>query len=253
MNKEKQTTHFGFRKVPVNEKVKHVAGVFHSVANKYDIMNDVMSMGIHRLWKKFIIDIACVRKGDQILDLAGGTGDLALAFSKEVGDQGHVILSDINASMLAEGQDRLINKGAVHNTSVVQANAEQLPFADEQFNCITIAFGLRNVTDKDKALKSMLRCLKPGGQVLVLEFSKPTNPLFEKMYDQYSFNVIPTMGKFITGDAASYQYLVESIHKHPPQDELREMMLAAGYDHVDYHNLTGGIVAVHRGIKKGGK
>ncbi len=249
MNDNNKTTHFGFKDVPINEKVNHVAEVFHSVANKYDIMNDVMSMGIHRLWKKFVLDIACVREGDHILDLAGGTGDLALAFSKQVGNTGHVILSDINASMLEEGQNRLINKGAIHNTSVVQANAEQLPFADEQFNCITIAFGLRNVTDKSKALKSMLRCLKPGGQVLVLEFSKPTNALFEKVYDQYSFNVIPTMGKLITGDKDSYQYLVESIRKHPPQEELREMMIDAGYAHVDYHNLSGGIVAVHRGTK----
>lgn len=249
MSESENTTHFGYQEVPVNEKAKHVAGVFNSVANKYDIMNDFMSFGIHRLWKRFVIDIACIAEGDQVLDLAGGTGDLALAFSKQVGDSGKVILSDINETMLEEGKKRLINKGAIHNVDVVQANAEELPFNDNQFDCVTMALGLRNVTHKDKALKSILRCLKPGGQLLVLELSKPTNPLFEKVYDQYSFNVIPKVGELITGDRDSYQYLVESIRKHPDQETLRNMMLEAGFALVDYHNLTGGIVAVHRGIK----
>ena len=249
MSQEKNTTYFGFKEVPVEEKANHIAGVFNSVASKYDIMNDVMSFGIHRLWKKFVIDLSCIGEGDQVLDLAGGTGDLALAFSKSVGDTGKVVLSDINETMLVEGKKRLIDKGAIHNVDIVQADAEELPFDDNQFDCVTMSLGLRNVTDKSKALKSILRCLKPGGQLLVLELSKPTNDLFAKIYDQYSFNVIPKMGKLITGDADSYQYLVESIRKHPDQDTLRSMMLAAGYKFVDYHNLTGGIVAVHRGIK----
>ncbi|MGM0564652.1 MAG: bifunctional demethylmenaquinone methyltransferase/2-methoxy-6-polyprenyl-1,4-benzoquinol methylase UbiE [Pseudomonadota bacterium] len=245
----KKTTHFGFQQVDAGEKAGRVAEVFHSVAGKYDVMNDLMSMGVHRLWKRYTIDISGVRPGHVVLDLAGGTGDLAKAFSKKVGDKGHVVLSDINASMLGEGRSRMMDAGVSNNMSFVQANAEALPFADNTFNCITIAFGLRNVTDKDAALRSMYRVLKPGGRLLILEFSRPTSELFRKLYDEYSFHVIPKVGEVVTGDRDSYQYLVESIRMHPDQDKLKSMMDEAGFDRSDYINLTNGVVAIHRGFK----
>lgn len=246
---KEQTTHFGYQQVPVDEKVKRVAGVFDSVAGKYDLMNDLMSMGIHRLWKKFTIELSGVRKGHQVLDIAGGTGDLTLQFSRLVGDEGQVILADINASMLKVGRDRLLDRGYGGNIRFVQANAECLPFPDNHFDVITIAFGLRNITDKDKALRDMARILKPGGRLLVLEFSKPTNPLVSKAYDFYSFAALPFMGKLVAGDSDSYRYLAESIRMHPDQDTLKGMMAQAGLSEVEYHNLTSGVVALHRGIK----
>lgn len=246
---EKDTTHFGYKTVAKEEKAQKVAEVFHSVASKYDIMNDLMSGGIHRLWKQFTIEASCARKGHKILDIAGGTGDLAAKFSKIVGKEGQVILSDINNSMLCVGRDKLTDKGIAGNIQYVQANAECLPFPDNYFNCITIAFGLRNVTDKDMALRSMYRILKPGGRLLVLEFSKPTNDLLEKVYDIYSFKVLPKIGEIVADDAESYQYLAESIRMHPNQETLKQMMLDAGFDHCDYHNMTGGIVALHKGLK----
>lgn len=247
MEKE-QTTHFGYKQVPVNEKVNKVADVFHSVADKYDVMNDVMSMGVHRLWKRYTIASAGAKRGDQILDLAGGTGDLAAKFARIVGDQGKVILSDINGSMLAAGRKRLIDMGIAGNVEYVQANAECLPFDDNNFDIITIAFGLRNVTDKDKALASMLRVLKPGGRLLVLEFSKPVAPL-APIYDQYSFKLLPMMGKLIANDEESYRYLAESIRMHPDQETLKNMMENAGFERVSFKNMTGGIVALHKGFK----
>ena len=246
---EKGTTHFGYTEVPVNEKASRVAEVFHSVANKYDLMNDFMSLGMHRLWKHFTIGQAQVRPGQCILDLAGGTGDLAKAFSKKVGPQGKVVLADINDKMLKEGRERLENQGILGNTSYVQADAECLPFPDDYFDCITIAFGLRNVTDKLAALRSMYRVLKPGGKLLVLEFSKPTVPALKTVYDKYSFNVIPKLGEWICNDKASYQYLVESIRMHPDQEALKAMMMEASFEDVSFHNLTGGIVALHKGFK----
>ncbi|MBV1932968.1 MAG: bifunctional demethylmenaquinone methyltransferase/2-methoxy-6-polyprenyl-1,4-benzoquinol methylase UbiE [Porticoccaceae bacterium] len=244
-----KTTDFGYQQVPVDDKVDKVADVFHSVAAKYDIMNDLMSAGVHRIWKRFTIELSGVRKGHKVLDIAGGTGDLALKFCKLVGDEGKVILADINASMLAVGRDRLTDKGTLDNIDFIQADAQYLPFADDSFDCITIAFGLRNVTDKDMALASMLRVLKPGGRLLVLEFSKPRNPLLSKLYDTYSFQVLPRMGKLITNDADSYQYLAESIRMHPDQETLKSMMSSAGFEHCSYHDLSGGIVALHRGVK----
>ncbi|MEN9432433.1 MAG: bifunctional demethylmenaquinone methyltransferase/2-methoxy-6-polyprenyl,4-benzoquinol methylase [Pseudomonadota bacterium] len=246
---KQDTTHFGFQQVPVTEKAQKVAGVFHSVADKYDVMNDVMSMGIHRLWKRITIDESGARKGQRVLDLAGGTGDLAAKFARIVGDTGEVVLSDINASMLANGKRRLIDMGLGGNVQFVQANAECLPFVDNHFDIITIAFGLRNVTDKEAALRSMLRVLKPGGRLLVLEFSKPVLPGLAPIYDQYSFKVLPFMGKLIANDAASYQYLAESIRMHPDQDTLKGMMENAGFERVTYRNMTGGIVALHKGFK----
>lgn len=248
MAREK-TTDFGYQQVPVDEKVEKVAGVFDSVAAKYDIMNDLMSAGVHRIWKRFTIELSGVRKGHTILDIAGGTGDLALKFCRLVGAEGKVILADINASMLTVGRDRLTDQGILDNIDFIQADAQHLPFANNSFDCITIAFGLRNVTDKDLALASMLRVLKPGGRLLVLEFSKPRNPLLSKLYDTYSFQVLPRMGKLITNDADSYQYLAESIRMHPDQETLRSMMSSAGFRHCNYHNLSGGIVALHRGVK----
>jgi demethylmenaquinone methyltransferase/2-methoxy-6-polyprenyl-1,4-benzoquinol methylase len=245
----KETTHFGYRTVARDEKAGMVADVFHSVAGQYDLMNDLMSGGIHRLWKHFTIEASCARKGQKILDLAGGTGDLAFRFSKIVGKDGLVILSDINNSMLEVGRDKLTDRGVAGNIEYVQANAECLPFPDNYFDCITIAFGLRNVTDKDAALRSMYRVLKPGGRLLVLEFSKPTNETFSKVYDLYSFHVLPKIGEIVANDAGSYQYLAESIRMHPDQDTLKKMILAAGFDQCDYHNMTGGIVALHKGLK----
>lgn len=233
----------------MGRKTKKVAGVFHSVAAKYDLMNDLMSFGIHRIWKKQTIAKSGVRKGDNVLDLAGGTGDLAYKFCQMVGQQGKVILSDINSSMLEVGKEKLTNRGCVGNIEYVQANAECLPFPDNYFDCITISFGLRNVTDKEKALASMCRVLKPGGRLLVLEFSKPIIPLLSKVYDEYSFKALPFLGKIITQDAESYKYLAESIRKHPDQQTLKQMMYDAGFDNVEYQNMSGGIVALHIGYK----
>ena len=243
------TTDFGYERVKTAEKAGRVREVFDSVAAQYDLMNDLMSGGLHRLWKRFTIELSAVRSGQTVLDIAGGTGDLAAKFSKIVGADGKVILADINAAMLSVGRDRLIDKGALNNIDVVQADAQFLPFEDNSIDCITIAFGLRNVTDKAKALRSMYRVLKPGGRVLVLEFSKPTSPLLSKVYDAYSFSALPAMGKLITDDADSYRYLAESIRKHPDQESLLEMVEDAGFVDCRYHNMTGGIVAVHRGIK----
>jgi|SRR5690554_3876877 len=243
------STHFGFKTVAKDEKAKMVAGVFHSVAGKYDLMNDVMSFGIHRLWKRYTIDCSGVRPGQKVLDLAGGTGDLAAKFARIVGPTGEVVLADINDSMLRVGRDKLRDLGIVSNVSYVQADAEKLPFEDNTFDLITIAFGLRNVTDKDAALRSMLRVLKPGGRLLVLEFSKPEVEMLSKAYDLYSFHVMPRMGEFIARDKDSYQYLAESIRMHPDQETLKGMMEDAGFENVEYHNLTGGIVALHRGFK----
>jgi len=243
-----KTTHFGFQDVPWEEKQKKVAGVFHSVAQKYDVMNDLMSMGIHRIWKRFTIELSGVHKGQRILDIAGGTGDLAAKFAQLVGPDGEVVLADINDSMLKVGRDRLADKGIVGNVRYVQANAECLPFPDDHFDCITIAFGLRNVTDKDAALRSMYRVLKPGGQLMILEFSKP-DKLLAPAYDFYSFKLLPLMGRLVANDAQSYQYLAESIRMHPDQDTLKGMLEAAGFIQCRYFNLTGGIVALHRGYK----
>ena len=243
------TTHFGYKTVAVEEKQQKVAEVFHSVASKYDLMNDLMSFGIHRLWKRFAISLSGVRRGQHVLDIAGGTGDLAMAFSREVGAQGRVVLSDINESMLNVGRDRLIDKGCT-NVEFVLANAETLePFADDSFDLITISFGLRNVTDKDAALRSMFRVLKPGGRLLILEFSKPVFEPLSRLYDFYSFTALPIMGKLVANDSESYRYLAESIRMHPDQRTLKQMMENAGFHSCDYHNMTGGIVALHRGFK----
>ncbi|GAD87905.1 MULTISPECIES: bifunctional demethylmenaquinone methyltransferase/2-methoxy-6-polyprenyl-1,4-benzoquinol methylase UbiE [Vibrio] len=243
------TTHFGFKTVAKNEKVTKVAEVFHSVASKYDLMNDLMSGGIHRLWKRFTIDCSGARSGQKILDLGGGTGDLTAKFSRIVGDTGHVVLADINNSMLNVGRDKLRNTGVVGNVHYVQANAEELPFPDDYFDCITISFCLRNVTDKDKALRSMYRVLKPGGRLLVLEFSKPIFSPLSKIYDAYSFHILPKVGGIIANDKESYRYLAESIRMHPDQETLEGMMQNAGFEQTTYYNLTGGIVALHRGYK----
>lgn len=242
-------THFGFKEVDTEEKQNLVGDVFRSVAGNYDVMNDAMSMGVHRLWKWFAIAQSGVGAGDKVLDLAAGSGDLSLKFADKVGADGQVIVTDINAAMLAQGRDRLTNAGVSENVDYCLVNAQSLPFEDNTFDCISISFGLRNVTHKDVALQSMQRCLKPGGRVIVLEFSQPTNESFRKLYDSYSFNVIPKLGEVIAGDRDSYQYLVESIRQHPPQEELKQMMLDAGFDRVRYHNLTGGIVALHVAYK----
>lgn len=244
-----KVTHFGYQQVPWREKQQKVAGVFRSVAARYDVMNDLISMGSHRVLKRMTIELAGVRPGQRVLDLAGGTGDLAIKFSRLVGDTGEVVLADINDAMLAVGRDRLIDAGCGHNTRVAQVNGECLPFADNSFDCVTIAFGLRNITDKDAALRSMLRVLKPGGRLLVLEFSKPVNPLLGKAYDTYSFAVWPRLGKLVVNDSESYQYLAESIRMHPDQDTLKAMMDEAGYGRTEYFNMIGGIVALHRGFK----
>lgn len=244
-----ETTHFGFQEIPVADKVDAVAQVFHSVAAKYDIMNDLMSGGVHRLWKMHTINQSGVKYGNKVLDIAGGTGDLTLKFSRIVGAEGKVILADINDSMLKVGRDKLANKGIVGNVEFVQANAEELPFPDNTFDCITIAFGLRNVTNKDAALASMYRVLKPGGRLLILEFSKPESTALSTLYDQYSFRILPFMGKLVANDAESYRYLAESIRMHPDQETLKGMMDTAGFEHTSYQNLTGGIVALHKGFK----
>lgn len=242
-------THFGYQDVDKAAKAGMVGQVFDSVASKYDVMNDLMSFGVHRVWKRFTLDQSGVRPGQAVLDLAGGTGDLAAKFSKRVGKDGLVVLADINASMLFTGRDKLLDNGVIGNVDYTQANAEELPFADDSFDCITIAFGLRNVTDKDKALRSMNRVLKPGGRLLVLEFSKPVLPLLSKAYDAYSFTALPMMGKLVANDAESYRYLAESIRMHPDQSTLKQMMEDAGFAKANYHNLTGGIVALHKGYK----
>jgi len=246
---DNNTTHFGYKTVDAKDKVKLVAGVFHSVAAKYDLMNDLMSAGVHRLWKRFTIELSGVRPGNKVLDIAGGTGDLTAKFSRIVGRDGKVVLADINDSMLKVGRDKLIDKGIVGNVEYVQANAECLPFPDNYFDCVSIAFGLRNVTDKDAALRSMLRVLKPGGRLLILEFSKPQSAVLGKLYDTYSFTALPVLGKLIANDADSYRYLAESIRMHPDQDTLKQMMETAGFARAEYFNMTGGVVALHRGLK----
>ena len=252
MNKETKpsdTTHFGFEKIPVLEKARRVADVFHHVASKYDLMNDLMSFGLHRLWKRFTLTQSGVKPGQHVLDIAGGTGDLAREFTKKVGENGLVILADINDKMLHQGREKLTDLGIIKNICYVQADAECLPFPNNHFDCITIAFGLRNVTDKMAALRSMYRVLKPGGKLLILEFSKPVLPLLNTLYDMYSFKVIPKLGEWVCRDAASYQYLVESIRMHPDQLSLKNMMQDCEFDDVEFHNLTGGIVALHKGFK----
>lgn len=246
---EQKTTHFGFRNVKSEDKSSLVAEVFQSVAPKYDLMNDLMSFGMHRLWKRFTIQQAAIKPGQRILDVASGTGDLAMAFAKLTGPTGAVVMTDINEAMLTTGRDRLMDEGILGNIECVQADAEQLPFANNDFDRVTIAFGLRNVTNKLAALKSMYRVLKPGGKLLILEFSKPQTPLLAKFYDLYSFNVIPKIGGMIANDSASYQYLVESIRMHPDQEAMKSMMVDAGFEDVDYFNLSGGIVALHQGYK----
>ncbi len=246
---DKETTDFGYRKVDKDDKANLVADVFHSVASRYDLMNDLMSGGIHRIWKRFTIEVSGVRKGHAVLDIAGGTGDLAARFSQIVGESGQVVLADINESMLRVGRDKLLDRGLQGNLQFVQGDAQYLPFPDDSFDCVTIAFGLRNVTDKPLALKSMLRVLKPGGRLLVLEFSKPENDILSKAYDTYSFRVLPLMGRLVANDSGSYQYLAESIRMHPDQETLRDMMEDAGFIRCEYHNMTGGIVALHKGVK----
>ncbi len=243
-----QTTHFGFKTVSVEEKSSLVAGVFDSVAHKYDVMNDIMSLGTHRFIKRFTTELSAIRPGQTVLDLAGGTGDFSLKFSRLVGDKGQVILADINEAMLKVGRDRIIDKGAGNNILFCQVNAESLPFADNSFDCICIAYGLRNVTDKDAAMRSMYRTLKPGGRVLILEFSKPVNPIVEKIYHGYS-KLWPLVGKLVTGDSASYRYLVESIRMHPDQQTLEDMMKKAGFSDTRFHNIMGGVCAIHLGFK----
>ena len=246
---EDKTTHFGYREVPRDSKAGLVGEVFDSVAGRYDLMNDLMSFGVHRLWKRVAIEEARLRPGERAMDLAGGTGDLAARMAPIVGRDGLVILADINESMLAVGRDRLYDRGIAGNVDFVIANAENLPFADNTFDCITMAFGLRNVTDQQRALGSLLRVLRPGGRLLVLEFSKPTAPGLAPLYDCYSFGVLPALGRVVANDADSYRYLAESIRMHPDQDTLREMMESAGFRHCRFLNLTGGIVALHKGYK----
>ena len=243
------TTDFGYQQVPRGEKAQRVRGVFDSVAGNYDLMNDLMSAGVHRLWKRFTLGLANLRPGQKALDVAGGTGDLSVGMAKQVGTRGLVVLTDINGEMLARGRDRMLNEGFLGNVACAQANAEKLPFADAFFDCVTIGFGLRNVTDKAAALRSMRRVLKPGGQLLVLEFSKPSAPGVKPLYDTYSFRVLPWLGRVVAGDADSYRYLAESIRMHPDQETLLGMMRDAGLEQCRYHNLSGGIVAVHRGYR----
>ena len=249
MSRQSEETHFGYRKVATEEKADLVRGVFDSVASRYDLMNDLMSMGVHRLWKRFTVELSGVRAGQRVLDLASGTGDLADRFAGLVGPEGLVVMSDINANMLITGRDRMADRGHAGNLAYAQINAEALPFPDNSFDCITIGFGLRNVTDKQKALNAMFQALRPGGRALVLEFSKPVIKPLEKIYDLYSFSLLPKIGKLVTRDEDSYRYLAESIRMHPDQETLRGMMEEAGFENCDYHNLTGGIVAIHRGFK----
>jgi demethylmenaquinone methyltransferase/2-methoxy-6-polyprenyl-1,4-benzoquinol methylase len=246
---DERSTDFGFQRVPREDKARRVRGVFDSVAERYDLMNDLMSAGTHRLWKRFTLALANLRPGQQALDVAGGTGDLAAGLARQVGARGLVVLSDLNAAMLSRGRDRLLDEGFVGNVATVQADAERLPFAADTFNCITIGFGLRNVTDKAAALSSMARVLKPGGQLLVLEFSHPRLPGLQRLYDAYSFHVLPWLGRVVAQDAGSYRYLAESIRVHPDQERLLQMLKDTGLEGCRYHNLSGGIVAVHRGYK----
>jgi demethylmenaquinone methyltransferase/2-methoxy-6-polyprenyl-1,4-benzoquinol methylase len=241
-----KTTHFGYQTVAEADKAKKVGEVFHSVASKYDLMNDVMSAGLHRLWKRYTVDTSGVRPGQRILDIAGGSGDLSRLFARKVGVGGQVVLTDINASMLGVGRDRMLDEGL--SVPAAQCDAEKLPFPSNYFDCVSVAFGLRNMTHKDLALKEMLRVLKPGGKLLVLEFSQVWKPL-QPAYDTYSFKLLPLMGKLLVQDANSYRYLAESIRMHPDQEALKKMMLDAGFGKVDYHNLTGGVVALHKGWK----
>lgn len=247
--KKSATTHFGYRDVAVDEKASLVRGVFDSVAGKYDLMNDLMSMGVHRLWKRHFISISNIQPGQSVLDLAGGTGDIAALISKRVGSQGRVVLSDINESMLAVGRARMEDRGLVGNIEYSLANAENLPFQDGEFDAVTIAFGLRNVTDQNAALREMFRVLKPGGRAMILEFSRVEFEGLRKIYDGYSFGILPRLGKLVANDEESYRYLAESIRKHPAQDELADMMVAAGFSNVTYLNMTGGVVAIHSGYR----
>jgi demethylmenaquinone methyltransferase/2-methoxy-6-polyprenyl-1,4-benzoquinol methylase len=240
---------FGFEKVAWGEKAERVRSVFASVASKYDVMNDLMSFGVHRLWKQFTLSLTGLKPGQRALDVAGGTGDLAMGLLRQVGKSGHVVLSDVNPAMLEIGRDRLLDRGFVGNVECIVADAERLPFEENSFDCVTIGFGLRNVTDKAAALKSMHRVLKPGGQLLVLEFSTPVAPGLKPIYDAYSFRVLPALGRLVAQDADSYRYLAESIRMHPNQETLLDMLRAAGFAQTRYHNLSGGIVAVHRGYK----
>jgi len=249
MSNSDRTVDFGFEQVPWAEKAARVRSVFASVAGKYDVMNDLMSFGVHRLWKQFTLSLTGLRPGQQALDVAGRTGDLAKGMLRQVGKEGRVVLSDINPKMLEIGRDRLLDAGLVANVDCIVADAERLPFGDNRFDCLTIGFGLRNVTDKAAALRSMYRVLKPGGQLLVLEFSTPVAPGLKPLYDAYSFKVLPLLGRWVAGDAASYHYLAESIRLHPNQESLLEMLKGAGFSQTRYHNLSGGIVAVHRGYK----
>lgn len=249
MQDEHKTTHFGYEEVPVQEKAQRVADVFHAVAGKYDLMNDFMSGGLHRLWKDIAIKKLNLHPGQQVLDIAGGTGDLSTRISRRIGPSGRVILSDINNAMLEQGRARLFDNGVVNNVKFILADAEQLPFPDNHFDRLIIGFGLRNVTDKARALKSMYRCLKPGGKLLVLEFSKPTSELLNKAYDLYSFKLLPKLGQWIANDADSYRYLAESIRMHPDQTTLKQMMCDAEFEDCEYQNLCGGIVAIHTGYK----
>jgi demethylmenaquinone methyltransferase/2-methoxy-6-polyprenyl-1,4-benzoquinol methylase len=249
MSDADRNTHFGYKTVDAGEKAGMVRGVFDSVASRYDLMNDLMSLGIHRLWKRAAVALSGARPGHRVLDLASGTGDLADRFSVLVGSSGFVLMTDINAAMLGVGRDRLIDRGHIGNLAYAQVNAESLPFREDTFDLITIAFGLRNVTDKQQALNAMYAALRPGGRALVLEFSKPLNKPLEKLYDLYSFQVLPRMGELVAKDAESYRYLAESIRMHPDQETLKGMMEQAGFERCDVHNLTGGIVAVHRGYK----
>ena len=249
MSPEPRLTDFGFERVAPAEKTRRVRGVFDSVADRYDLMNDLMSGGAHRLWKRFALSVANLRRGQRALDVAGGSGDLAAGLARQVGAQGLVILSDINAAMLARGRDRLIDAGLVRQVHCVQADAASLPFPDRSFDCVTIGFGLRNVTDKAAALASMRRVLRPGGQLLVLEFSRPVLPGLAPLYDAYSFHILPRLGRAVAGDEASYRYLAESIRMHPDQSQLLELMRGAGLEDCRFHNLSGGIVALHRGYR----
>jgi len=246
---EKRTTHFGYQRVPEEEKAQRVRNVFDSVANRYDLMNDLMSLGIHRLWKRLAVELAGVRRGHRVLDLAAGTGDLAARFATLVGTEGEVVFSDINASMLRMGRQRMMDRGLAGNLRYVQADAQGLPFAEACFDCVTIGFGLRNVTDKDAALRAIFQVLKPGGRLLILEFSKPRSKPLSLAYDFYSFSLLPKIGKLVARDEASYRYLAESIRMHPDQETLKNMLQNAGFERCEYFNLSGGIVAIHRGYK----